>query len=423
MIDGQSCSITPDQLCVGLYVTLDVGWTEHPFLFRNFKIRNQGQLVALRALSLTKVKYVPSKSDAEPLRPEAAAPAAPEAEVEQAIKDLWKEKRERIAQHSTFRNAVNRSEKHYLRTTADAKNIMRDLFTKPAEALAQAQATVGGMVQEFLADQNLVVRLLSDEVASENAQRHNVNVMVLSLLLARAVGVDAESMKLLGLGALFHDIGMSKVPGKITAKTEPLTTAERHYYELHPVYGAEMAKLLPDLSPETVDIIRHHHESADGSGFPEHQSGEAITRLTRIVAIADTYDRCCNPRVMSKALAPAEAMAHIYKQERQRFDDQLLQQFIRCMGVYPPGTLVVLSSGAMGIVVSVNSDSLLQPSVLLYDPKVPRADAVIFDMREDTEVKVVRAVRATALPPQVVEYLNPPRRISYFVDAAGRRIG
>lgn len=423
MIDGQSRSIAPDQLCVGLYVTLDVGWTEHPFLFRNFKIRNQGQLVALKALRLTKVNYVPSKSDAEPLRADAAAPAAPEAEVEQAMKELWKEKRERIAQRSTFQNAVNRSEKNYLRTSASAKNIMRDLFTKPGEALAQARETVGDMVQHFLADQDLVVRLLADGVATDNTQRHNVNVMVLSLLLARAAALDAESMKLLGLGALFHDIGMSKVPGKITGKTEPLTTAERHYYELHPLYGAEMAKQIPDLSPEAIDIIRHHHEAADGSGFPEHQSGEEITRLTRIVAIADAYDRCCNPMVVSKALAPAEAMAHMYKQDRHRFDNQLLQQFIRCMGVYPPGTLVVLSSGGMGIVVSVNSDNLLQPSVLLYDPKVPRADAVIFDMREDTEVKVVRAVRATALPPQVVEYLSPPKSISYFVDAAGRRVG
>ena len=67
MTDAQSRSITPDQLCVGLYVTLDVGWTEHPFLFRYFKIRNQGQLVALKALKLTKVTYVPSKRDAEPL--------------------------------------------------------------------------------------------------------------------------------------------------------------------------------------------------------------------------------------------------------------------------------------------------------------------------------------------------------------------
>jgi hypothetical protein len=93
------------------------------------------------------------------------------------------------------------------------------------------------------------------------------------------------------------------------------------------------------------------------------------------------------------------------------------------MGIYPPGTLVALSNGAVGIVVAVNSESLLRPSVLLYDPKVPRTEAVIFDMREDTEVKVVRAVRANALPRQVVEYLNPPSRVSFFVDEAGRRIG
>jgi len=425
MSDAQNSTITPDQLCVGLYVTLELGWTEHPFAFRNFKIRNQRQLVALKALGLNKLKYVPSKSDAQPLQPVAgaAAPTAAPAEVKQAMEELWKEKHARIAQGSTFREAVRRSDKRYLRTTESAKHVMRELFVRPAEALAGAREIVGDMVQYFLADQNLAVTLLSDAVASENAQRHNVNVMVLSLLLARGAGLDAESMKLLGLGALFHDIGMSKVPGTITGKTEPLTAAERHYHELHPVYGAEMAKRIPDLQPEAVDIIRHHHESADGSGFPAHLSGEAITRLTRIVAIADAYDLYCNPQEEAKALAPAEAMTHLYKADRNRFDKQLLSQFIRCMGIYPPGTLVVLSGGAVGIVVSVNSDNLLQPSLLLYDPTVPRNDAVIFDMREHTDVTVVRAVRANALPPQAVEYLKPPRRVSFFVDDAGRRIG
>lgn len=425
MIEGQSATITLDQLCVGLYVTLDLGWTDHPFLFSSFKIRNRDQLVALKSLKLARLSYVQSKSDARPLQSAEAAlaPVPAPAEVKQAMEELWKDKHERIAQHSSFRVAVSRSEKHYLRTTESAKQVMRDLFTKPAEAFARAQATVDDVVRYFLADQNLVVRLLGDEVASDNAQRHNVNVVVLSLMLARAAGLDEQSMRLLGLGALFHDLGMGKVASKITGKTEPLTTAERHYYELHPLYGVEMSKQIPDLAPEALDIIRHHHESADGSGYPEHLSGEAIAPLTRIVAIADAYDLCCNPQVPAKAFAPAEAMTHLYKRDRHRFDNPLLQQFIRCMGVYPPGTLVVLSSGAVGIVVSVNSDALLQPAVLLYDPKIPRADAVIFDLRENAEVKIVRAVRANVLPRQAVEYLNPPRRVSYFVDEAGRRVG
>ncbi len=423
MAEGQSSTITPDQLCIGLYVTLEVGWTEHPFLFRNFKISNERQLVALKALRLPKLKYLPSKSDVQPLQPGAKAPAPAPTEAKQAMAELWKEKHERIVEFSTLRDAVSRSEKRYLQTTQSTKQVMRDIFAKPAEALAQAQETVGDMVEQFLADKNLVVRMLSDEVASENTQRHNVNVMVLSLLLARAAGLDAESMKLLGLGALLHDIGMRKVPGTITGKTEPLTAAERHYYQLHPAYGIELAKKIPDLPPEALDIIHHHHECADGSGFPAKQSGEAITRLTRIAAIADAYDLCCNPQVAAKALTPAEAITHMYKTDRQRFDAQLLQQFIRCMGIYPPGTLVVLTSGAMGIVVSVNSDNLLQPSLLLYDPQVPRDDAAVYNLHEHTEVKVERVIRPDTLPPQVVEYLKPPRRVSFFIDDAGRRIG
>ncbi|MGP1677913.1 MAG: HD-GYP domain-containing protein [Burkholderiales bacterium] len=423
MIDGQSCAITPDQLCVGLYVTLDVGWMEHPFMFRNFKIRNQSQLVAIKALRLGKINYIPSKSDAQPLAPESAEPGAAPTEVTRAMEELWNEKHEHMAQHRTLQDAAMRSEKNYLRTTESAKFIMRELAANPEDALRRAEESVGDLVQSFLTDENLVLRLVGDEVASDNAQRHNVNVVVLSLLLARAAGLNEDMMKILGLGALFHDIGLGRTPSKFGAVTAPLSVEEQQAYELHPVHGVELAAKVLDLPPEVVDIIHHHHECIDGSGFPDRQSGDAIPPLTRIVAIADAYDLCCNPNILAHALAPAEAMAHMYKHERHRFDDELLQQFIRCMGIYPPGTLVVLSTGAMGIVVSVNSDSLLQPSVLLYDSQVPRAAAVVFDMREDAEVKVVRAVRPNALPPEAVQYLNPPRRVSFFVDAAGRCVG
>lgn len=413
--------IQPSQLRVGLYVNLDLGWMDHPFLFSSFKIKTPEQLAAVKRLGLKEIDYVPGKSDGTPLPADAPAPVESAADgAEDPLQDLWQEKRQRMEMHKKYREELARCEKRFVKTASAVKSIMRDLFTHPREALVEAESAVEDMVQAFLGEQNLVTHLMSDGMVEEAAHMHALNVSVLSMILARDAGVDEDGLKELGLGALFHDIGKTRVPTQILQKSEKLTVAEANFLKLHPVYGAELAEKLPSFPPRALDIVRHHHESFDGKGYPDKLGGDRIDKLTAIVAIANSYDNHCNPRELAQALTPAEALAHMFKAERNMFDPELLQRFIRCLGIYPPGTIVVLSNSTVGMVVALNSDNLLRPSVLLYDKQVPKHEAVVFDLRQDPDIKIVRSLRPKVLPPEIYDYLNPRTRICYFVDQEGK---
>lgn len=413
--------IQASQLRVGLYVSLNLGWMDHPFLFSSFKIKTPEQLAAVRRLGLSEIEYLPGRSDVPPLAVDALPADEPPAPGgADPLQELWQEKRQRMEMHQRYREELAQCEKRFVKTAGAVKSIMRNLFTHPREALVEAQGTVEDMLQAFLSEGNLVTHLMGDGLVDEATHMHGLNVSVLSLILGRDAGVDEDGMKELGLGALLHDIGKTRIPTQILQKPDKLTQAELNFLRLHPVYGEELARKLPSFPPRAMDIVRHHHENFDGKGYPDGLTGERIDRLTAIVAIANAYDNYCNPREVARAMTPAEALAHMFKADRNAFDPELLQRFIRCMGIYPPGTVVVLSSGTVGMVVALNTDNLLRPSVLLYDKHVPKQEAVVFDLRRDPEIKIVRSLRPKSLPPEIYDYLNPRTRICYFVDQEGR---
>jgi len=107
----------------------------------------------------------------------------------------------------------------------------------------------------------------------------------------------------------------------------------------------------------------------------------------------------------------------MYAQQRAHFDANALSVFIRCMGVYPPGSIVVLSNETIGIVVSVNSTRPLKPTVLVYDPAVPKEEAILVDLELEPDVTVARTLKPQQLPRPIFEYLSPRRRVTYYFDA------
>ena len=257
---------------------------------------------------------------------------------------------------------------------------------------------------------------MGDQTGGEEMYFHSLNVTMLSLMMARDIGVPPESAQLLGLGALFHDIGCREIPDKILMKTEPLTQAERNYYELHCQYGWDIGRALK-LPPAALTIIHEHHELADGSGYPRKLKGEQIDPLARIVAIANHYDELCNPVNVLNALTPHEALATMFAKLRGKFDAKLLQTFVRCLGVYPPGTVVQLSNDAIGMVITVNTAKPMKPMVLVYDHEIPKEEAILVNLDGEDGVNIAKAIRPAQLPREICNYLSPRRQVSYYFDA------
>lgn len=108
----------------------------------------------------------------------------------------------------------------------------------------------------------------------------------------------------------------------------------------------------------------------------------------------------------------------MFSQHRARYDVPALTMLVRCLGVYPPGTIVKLSNEVIGMVVAVNSSKPLKPSVLIYDPEVPKDEAIILDLETEAEINVSKSIKPGQLPRQIHEYLNPRKRMTYFFDPA-----
>lgn len=424
--------VSVDLLQPGVFVRLEGQWFNHPFLFNKFKIKSHKQIETLKALGIEEVICVPEKSDRLPLGRKAksaplpaAAPAPSEAPAitpqeaaqnDPYLQELWRQKNERIARLKERREVMERTEERYNQKVQKLPNLMQSLMTGSAESVEQAGVFVGQMVDSLLDDTDAVVHLVNIRGKEENIFYHSLNVTVLALILGSQASLGQVKMRSLGMGALFHDVGKANIPKKVLKKETPLTKPEQALVRLHPKYGVDIVSRSGNFPPDAIQAIQQHHEALDGSGYPEGLKGEEIAPLARITAIADRYDKLCNQPLSQKSLTPYQALSYLYKERKDQLDTKLLVLFIRCLGIYPPGTIVQLNNQALGLVISVNSGNPLKPSLLIYDPDIPKQEALILDMEDDPDLAIASSIHPCQLPGEVFDYLSPRTRITYYME-------
>ena len=410
--------INLDQLRIGLYVHLDLKWFEHPFAFNNFKIKDEEQIKIIKTLGLKKIRYDPARGDTKP------PPSQPNAnrEEDRSPPELKEHpalaaKRVLIEKIKRQREASARIETAFVDTAKTIHNVEKNLLTHPVETVEQANKLVEQIADSILSAPELAIHVMGDRIGGEELYFHSLNVTMLSLMMARDIKMPPEAVKSLGMGALFHDVGCREIPKKIIMKMEPLTQAERNFYELHCQYGVEIGRKLK-FPQGPLSVIREHHEFYDGTGYPQKLKGEAINLLARIVAIANYYDELCNPMNIVNAMTPHEALANMFAKLRAKFDPKLLQVFVRCLGVYPPGTIVQLSNGVIGMVATINTAKPMKPMIVTYDADLPKEEAILVDMETDGDVNIAKAIRPAQLPREIYNYLSPRKQVSYYFDSS-----
>ena len=415
--------IQVDQLRPGVFIRLErANWFDHPFLFSNFKIKDQDQIALIRKLGITHVICIPEKSDVLPASPPdketPADTAEPETEKDlsqEVIDHLWEVKKERTRRLREKKEQIALCEERFNACINAFNNILKDILGGRIESLGEAVAFVHRLSDFFVSDSESTLHLMNVMDKGEATYSHPMNVAVLSMIVGREAGMSPDEMTALGLGALFHDIGKEQIDKRILKKRD-LTKSEQNILDQHPVLGAKLL-LQVDVFPKTVArIVVQHHERIDGSGYPSKLKGDAIDRLARIVAIADAYDNHCNHAAPMESLTPYLALSYMFGQQKTVFDVEILALFIRCLGVYPPGTVVELSNGEIGMVMAVNPKNQLNPSVMLYDPAVPRKEALIVDLADEPDLRVEKSIRLAQLSKEAHDYLSPRSKITYYVD-------
>jgi HD-GYP domain-containing protein (c-di-GMP phosphodiesterase class II) len=427
MKKSNSNYVNVDQIQIGMFIELELGWMAHPFPTGSFKVSSQKQIDTIASLGVSRVRHVPEKSD-----PAASVSVAPSvhAPLATATSALGGPTSAQANYASSLRNqqagllqAQQRSllvcERRFGEALRQYRKTVEQVATQPQMVAQQCSAMVSGYVAEMFEGQS-AIRLLT-ETAGEKSSMHPVNVTVIALLLGKALGLSQVHMLDLGMASFLHDIGKIKLPDRVRWFDGSFTTAEAKAYQEHVWQGVQVGKSM-GLSETAVLAIAQHHEMADGSGFPLRTQGEDLILIGQILALVNRYDNLCNPTRASTAHTPHEALALIFSQFKPRFNPTVLGAFIRMMGVYPPGSVVQLADERYAIVVSVNASAPQKPAVVVFDATTPPHGALILELEHAPNVSIRRSIKPSSLPRDAGDYLAPRQRIAYFfervVDAA-----
>ena len=412
-----------DKLTLGMYVSLDLSWLQHPFPFGSFLLQTQDEIETIRGLGLEKVQVDFARSSL-PVAPSEAQPDNHEKSVSAAAAPLSvrlhaDERSVPYDRNRAIRDSIVEAEKKAAEAVSQVRLATKQFATHQAEAVSVAGEVVTSMAETLLGNSDLMVHLMSEKVAGEEIYFHSLNVAMLALLLGKALNLNAQQLNIIGIAALFHDIGKEKIPPKLLQKTERLTLDEIVLLKKHPEFGADLA-LQAKMDPLIAAAIAQHHENMDGSGYPVGLTAEKINVPAKIIAIANQYDNLCNPINPANALTPYDALATMFAKRKGWFDGNMLSRFVHVLGVYPPGSLVKLSNGMTGLVTSVNTNKPLRPSVMIHDVTVPRATPTVLDLEFVPDISISKALRPSTVAPSVLEYLSFRKRNSYFFGDLGK---
>lgn len=353
----------------GLYVAeLDRPWVDTPFLFQGFRIHAEEDLETLRAYCA--LVYVdPERSDPDALAelqrdlgPRAAFAEAGDrrpAGTAAVFGDA------RYPDQEPFREHVQQAYEDRLQARRIIDAAMRDARLGRTIDVHGARELVEELVTTVSDDPSAALWLTNIKKQDEYTSIHCVNVCVLALAFGAHLGLERHELVRLGVGSLLHDVGKTRTPREILQKPGKLTPDEVAIIKRHPEDGYEIMSADARMSQEALEVIRLHHERLGGQGYPYGLSGDDIPRHALITAVADVYDAMTSDRVYRRAKPADQVLQDLYKNADARFGADLVQEFIRCVGVFPVGSVVELDSRAIGVVVASRPDTPLQPTVLL----------------------------------------------------------
>ncbi len=440
--------LDPSALRIGLFIKIEGSWFSHPFPTNSFKIIAAKDLETLQGLKKVKLFVDIDKSDPEssptttseesppPERSKYFADEEPvaqdageesdssipsEEEKEEEEKTVLDPMERKLAEHEAFQEYqahLQEVENQFQEVLQEAKQSVQDVVAGRPRGLRTAQKIVGNLHDLLEGSENsrALLNLIGSNETNDEFFFHATNVASLSMMVGLDLGLSRKDNEKLAVGAFFHDIGELNYSAAELLRKGFMAPGElKKFQQTHPKNGAEMVEKIPNFPYEAVDVIRQHHERLNGSGQPSGKKDAQISTFAKIVMVVDLYDELCHHPDPTRSLSPPAALSYLYVKCKQTLWQDAVVSLIKQLGVYPPGSLVQLSTQKTGIVTSVNFNNRLRPVILVYDEYASSNEPIVLNLaEEDDSLTIIASIAPADLSPQIREALNPRRMISYF---------
>jgi HD-GYP domain-containing protein (c-di-GMP phosphodiesterase class II) len=358
--------VDASQLRVGMFIQdLSCDWMTHPFARNRFLLASDEEIRKIVEAGIHDVVIDSARGlDVRDAPTLAEAQARTESELlDIAVKPV-------IVARVAIGDELQRAAQIRHQAAGMVRTVMADARLGKAIEVGNVSPVVQNITESILRNPGALVGLLRIKNKDDYTFLHSVSVCALLVAFCRSRGLDADTTYQAGLGGLLHDTGKALIPDHILNKPGRLTDEEFAIVKKHPVDGYDILRKSPEIGAIPLDITLHHHERRDGSGYPDRQGEGQISELAQMAAIVDVYDAITADRCYHKGIAAAEALRKIHEWSKFHFNPALSQQFMRCVGIYPVGTLVMLESGRLGVVIEAHESNLLAPKVnVFFDSK------------------------------------------------------
>ncbi len=402
-MQGHQQKIPVNQLQVGMYVAnLDRPWCETPFPIQGFYIKAVVEVESLE--SYCKHVYIDVASGKKEsyeshsvmkrrgsnqensTHPAGNALKLPPLKIRNQV-EYPKIASDKAV--SSLKKEVSKAGKLQRNVSVALTNVFDTVNAGGAPDYKAVNKAVDGMVESVVRNPDALVWLTRVNTHDQFSYQHAISASIWSLVLGRYLGLEKEVLKQLSTSVLLSQVGKAKLPQDVLENQHALNAEAFECYKKYVAYSVEILESSGNIPSPVIEVVRSHRERHNGTGFPNGITGDRIPLLAKIAGLVDAYQEMIEPRPGVTPVPAAVAVSKLYESRNIEFQEELVESFIKAIGVYPTGTLVELNNSEVGIVLNHNSQRRLWPrvAVVLNKNKQPLKQAKVVDLLAYNEGK------------------------------------